>query len=184
MGLLMETMTITEAMAEIILIKKKLEKKRTTIGENLTRYEHMKDPFEESGGSSTMIREEFQSINDLEDKLVRIRTAIAKANLDTELTVEGELRSMAGWLAWRRDVADARRQHLKIASGSLAVEMKRVAERPQVTKDERSGETFLVKLIANWELKDLNAKAERVETISQRLDGLLSLKNATVMISF
>lgn len=180
----MESMTITEALAEIKLITKKVAKKREVIQGHLTRYEHLADPYAASGGSAQMIKEEIQSVGDLEDKLVRIREAISKANLETQVTVEGETRSIYGWLAWRREVAEESKNSFTRWYSGAANALKAAGERPQVTKEEATGITFLVKLVGNVDLKDLAQKAERVTTMVQRLDGLLSLKNATITISF
>jgi hypothetical protein len=58
-------LTITEALSEINLIKKKLVSKRGNVTQNLTRALHVKDPYESQGGSEAMIRAEVQSIADL-----------------------------------------------------------------------------------------------------------------------
>jgi hypothetical protein len=46
--------TITEALSEINLIKKKIEKKQQDVIGNLVRWEHLKDPFESVGGASSV----------------------------------------------------------------------------------------------------------------------------------
>ena len=81
--------TITEALAEIKTIGKRLEKKRESVKAYLARDSRVKDPLEKEGGSTEYVRKERQAISDLEKRVVTIRTAIAKSNLGTAVTIQG-----------------------------------------------------------------------------------------------
>jgi hypothetical protein len=76
-------LTITEALAEIKTINARLQKKRESIGTNLMRDSRIKDPMESEGGSEEFIRKETQAIDDLQKRIVSIRTAIQQQNLVT-----------------------------------------------------------------------------------------------------
>lgn len=180
----MEKMSITEALAEIKLIDKKIDKKNGTIEAHLYRFEHIKDPFEaEEGGSAGMVAREFQSIGDHYARLVRIRAAIAKANLETALTVEGETRSIYAWLVWKREVFLRAKNTYERAISSVLAQMKTTSERPMTHKND-AGEQILVRTTYHVKTKELGLVVEKMLTISERLDGLLSLKNATIQIEF
>ena len=73
----METITITEALADIKTIGKRVAKKQEFVGSYLARVEAAKDPHAAHGGSAKVIDSERQSISDLWRRVVTIRTAIA-----------------------------------------------------------------------------------------------------------
>lgn len=101
----MPQMTITEALADLKTIAKRIEKKCDFILASLARPEGARDPLEKEGGAEKRVAEERQAIHDLQEYMIKVRRAIQKANESTSITVEGESRSIADWLVWRREVA-------------------------------------------------------------------------------
>ena len=108
----MSKITITEALAEIRTIEKRLQKKREFILQFLHRQEALKDPLVQNGGSVKAIERERQAIGDLEERIVTIRRAVSIQNEETEVVVANISRSIADWLVWRRDVAPGQQQFL------------------------------------------------------------------------
>ena len=106
------TMTITEGLAEIKTIGKRLEKKRQFVSGYLFRQEMVKDPLEKDGGSVTAIKRERQGISDLEGRIIGIRRAIQKANTETLINLSSVSKSIADWLVWRREVAPGHQEFL------------------------------------------------------------------------
>src|SRR5277367_6394116 len=103
----MPPVTITEALAELKTIDKRIQKKREFVLGYLLRQEMFKDPLERDGGSVSAIKREMQSIRDLEERKIGIRRAIQQANERTNVTVGKQTRSIADWLVWKREVAPA-----------------------------------------------------------------------------
>lgn len=93
----MEKITITEALSEVNLIKKKIASKQNRITTALVRATHVADPFESEGGSKAMIKSELQGIHDLNRRLARIRAGISQANLETEITIGEDNRTIHDW---------------------------------------------------------------------------------------
>lgn len=175
--------TITEALAEIKTIGKRLAKKRDAVGSYLVRDCRLRDPQASSGGSRSFIEGELQSIRDLEARLIRIRSAIQRSNLDTQLTIEDCSMSVADWLTYRREVATGRGaflakivQTVEGARDRLAKESRRLVER------EYEAEEGKADVIVNVDEAELLRKIEQHETVLGILDGKLSLLNATTMI--
>src|SRR5688500_13494204 len=109
----MSKLTITEALAEIQTIEKRLAKKREWVSNNLFRPEQLRDPMsDKDGGIKAYLKAEIQSIQDLEDRKVRLRCAINRSNDSTLVVLAGRTWSVAEWLAWRREVASMRGQWL------------------------------------------------------------------------
>lgn len=172
----MTDMTITEALAEIKTINKRLISKRDFVKKNLMRSDAMKDPMEKDGGSAAVLKAEMQSIDDLEERIVELRRAIQKANDTTDLTIEGVTQSITDWLVWRREVSDNTRSFLK----SLLITIENVREQQRTWKSTVNEKP--ADIIVNLNEKSLADDYESMDKVLGQLDGLLSLKNATVMV--
>lgn len=178
----MQTMTITEALAGIKTIGKRLEKKRQFAEQFLARQEGLKDPLLREGGSVEALREARQSIDDLEEGIIRIRRAIAKANDVIELSVHGTMRTIAEWLIWRREVATGRQAFLgRLQQGIAAVRAQAQQKGWNVVRAEGDAQAQ-TDFIVNLDERALAAEIEGMEEILGILDGQLSLKNATTTV--
>lgn len=174
-------MTITEALAEIKTLTKRIESKRAFVRTYMVRLESLKDPFEKDGGSSKKLAEEMQAIQDLEQRIVDLRREINFVNDTTQVEIEGVKRTIAAWIIWRREVAPTRerfindiRLKLENARGSLR------AQPVYLTKSESEKPQDIV---VNVDEAALAKEAEQLKNILGQLDGQLSLKNATTMIN-
>jgi len=179
------TTTITEALAEIKVIEKRVASKQTFITQHLTRAENLKDPLIKDGGSDMVITREMQSLHDLREQAVRIRRQIAEANATTTVTLNGTTRTIADWLRWRRDVAPLERNFL--ASLVLTVERARqqaVNKGGALVSNVNIGDTKPSDIVVNMSEVELNRRHEELQAILETLDGQLSLKNATVTIEY
>lgn len=180
------SITITEALAEIKTLGKRVAKKREGVTPFLWRQDQMKDPLEKEGGSVEFIRREMQAIEDLEARIVTLRAAIAKANAETTLSVDGSTKTIADWLTWRREVAPGRQQFIttlrnQIASARQQAQQKGLgivsASATVVNADVKPTD-----LLINISEGELTIEADHLEEVLGVLDGQLSLKNATTTI--
>lgn len=173
-------MVVTEALAEIKTLNKRIEKKREAIGPYLLRRSVVLDPIKEEGGSSEFIRRERQAIEDLERRVVAIRTAIQKSNHVTSITIEGQERTIAEWLTWRKEIAPGRQTHLGFLRTTITKVRAEYQKKGGVVEQapEARDENVIVGLDEIALLKEI----EQMENILGQLDGLLSVKNATVML--
>jgi hypothetical protein len=175
--------TITEALAEIKTVQKRIASKREFVAAFLSRQDGIKDPLEKDGGSFQAIARERQAIGDLEGRIVAIRRGIQRVNDSTPITINGVSRSIADWLVWRRDVAPGHQQFLAAMRAKLnstrdqarkqgvnMIAATAVAEKPQ-------------DFVVNINEQDLAKEIEDLEDTLGQLDGQLSLKNATVAIA-
>lgn len=175
-------MTITEGLAEIKTINKRIEKKRQSVMDYLVRQDMVKDPLESQGGSRKFVTEERQAIGDLLRRIVQIRAAIQRVNASTLVTIGGEEKSIADWLVWRRECSTGHKAFLDrlrqtFVQARAAAQQKGVAVR---TTDQAEGKP--TDILVNLDEAALVAETERLEEVLGTLDGILSLKNATVMI--
>lgn len=167
--------TITEALAEIKTINKRLDKKRAFVLSHATRDDKLRDPLEKDGGSSSVLDQERQSIKDLETRVVRLRNAINVSNQSTTLTVAGDTRPVAEWLTWRREVMPAYRKFLVSLNSTIQ------SERHSASYGRR-GEDDQSNMVVNVDERALGEEAEKLEEILGSLDGQLSLLNATTAV--
>lgn len=169
-------MTVTEGLQEIKTLKARVAKRRVTALPYVARPENMVDPFAKEGlTSEQFIQQERQGIADLEKRIVRIRTAIQRVNLDSKLEVDGVQGTVADWLVWRREVAQGAAQFLAQIAQRVG------AAREQGTFGQRS-KAEMVNIVATVSEKDLAADIEQMEKTLGQLDGRLSLHNATAVI--
>jgi hypothetical protein len=179
----MGTMTITEGLAEIKTIGKRIEKKRTFVLNYVARQNMFVDVLAKEGGSAAAIERERQAIKDLEERIITIRRAIQIENGKASITIAGITMTVADWLVWRREVAPGRQRFL----GQIQERINRVREEakkigyktgPAPTDPSDALGDIGVYLPE----KELSAEVERLEEILGTLDGLLSLRNATLTI--
>ena len=173
--------TITEALAEIKTIGKRIEKKRAGIMPFLARQDGVKDPHDKDGGSTQFIENERQSIADLSKRVIALRRGIQRANDVTEITVGELTMTISDWLTWRREVAPGQKAFL----GQLAAQVagaRQQAQKMGAQVAAAGAATQPQDFIININEKELAAQIDTLEEILGTLDGQLSLKNATVMI--
>lgn len=176
----MSKITITEALAEIPTIVKRIEKKQNFIGNYLYRQSAIRDPHEKDGGSAALIEKEMQSIKDLQTRVISIRSAIQKANQENTITIDGETRPITDWLTWRREISQGQKDFLGRVSSMLSNMRQEAMKKGLSIVDKDNG--YSADYVVNVNEKELSEKIENIETVLGTLDGQLSLKNATVLI--
>ncbi len=175
------TMTITEALAELKTLSKRVAKKREFVGQYLLRQEMIKDPLEKDGGSESVVASERQAIGDLENRLIKIRGAIQRANEETIVAINGSERPISDWLVWRREVAPNQQAFLGSMQRAIA-STRQEAMQKGLTVGAGGETTKPQDVVVNLNEKALCEEIEGLEETLGVLDGLLSLKNATVMV--
>jgi hypothetical protein len=177
----MSKITITEALAEVPTISKRIEKKQEFIRSFLSRQSAVRDPHEKDGGSSVLIQRELQGIKDLQQRLIDIRSTIQNANAENTITVEGTTRTIADWLTWRREVAPGEQRFTQTLFSQLQ-QLRQQAQQKGVNVLASDKGEFSADFVVNINEKELADKLENLEVVLGTLDGQLSLKNATIMI--
>lgn len=174
-------LTITEALAEIKTIKARILKKRENAMRYFARDSRLRDPLADDGGSIEYVKRERQGIADLEERLVKIRSAIQAVNLATNLTLGEKTRALADWLNWRRDVSNDARAFLGQMTSTLARARQEAQKQGMTVSDKDSGAAAPEIIVAVNE-RHLAAEVEAIETLLGDLDGKLSLLNATTVV--
>ena len=173
-------MTITEALAEMKTLAKRVEKKQEAIAPYLLRQSIVLDPLTDVGGSKEHIRRERQAIDDMERRMVGIRTGIQKVNQTTLITVEGETKTITEWLTWRKEIAPIRQKFLQKMHGSIRKVREDFSKKGGVVAEDVK--SVDINVTVNVDEAALLKEIEHMETVLGQLDGQLSLKNATVMV--
>lgn len=175
----MASITITEALAEIKTIGKRIEKKRQFVGQYLVRQEIVRDPLENQGGSKAALTAELQGVRDLEERIVALRRGIAGINASVTLTVGTTTRTIGDWLTWRREVAPGRKASIANLRQTLINFRTQQAQKGMTVRTEPTADPTDKDIIVNVDELALGREAETIEEVLGTLDGLLSLKNAT-----
>jgi hypothetical protein len=177
----MSKLTITEALAEVKTIDKRIHKKREFIGSYLIRQAALKDPLEKDGGTHKAIAEAVQSVDDLNERKIGIRRSISMANAMTDITVCGHTRPIADWLTWKREVAPGMQMYFNSVRNGIENVRKEAVRKEAVVvgadADAKPGD-----IIVHLNEKELAENIEELEEILGTLDGQLSLTNATTTV--
>lgn len=176
-------MTITEALAEIKTITKRISSKREFIETYQLRIDSLKDPLEKDGGSAKAVAEAAQAVADLETRMVALRSAIASANESNTIALEGVEKSISDWLIWRREIAPGQERFMIGLASKLASARNSVAGQKYRWGSDTKQDDKPVDIIVNIDETKLNADREKMKNILGQLDGQLSLKNATIMLT-
>lgn len=178
----MAQLTITEALAELKVLDKRITKKREFVASFLARQDMLKDPHEKDGGSAEVLKRELQGVADLETRIVAIRHAINDANLSTPIVVAGVSRPVGDWIIWKREVAPRRQAFLTEIANRLETLRKTAAQKNVGVVQAGSPTAAPSDIIVNINEKDLAREREDLDAALETLDGQLSLKNATTFI--
>lgn len=174
-------MTITEALAEIKTLVKRIQSKREYVNMYMVRLESLKDPLEKDGGSAKIIEQEMQAIADLEKRLVDLRVGISFTNEITYIEIEGMNKTIAQWLVWRREVAPMRQKWVIQLRLKLENARNQLRNTP-VYLTKQNPEEKPQDMVVNVDEAALAKEAEQLQNILGQLDGQLSLKNATIEV--
>lgn len=185
----MAKMAITEALQEIKTVNSRIAKKRDAVLKYVVRDSRIRDPFASEGGSEEWVRRERQGLKDLEDRIVAIRVHIQISNLSGQVKVQGVSKSVAQWLAWRREVAQGQKQFLGTIAQSIQITRQNIQSKGGkiVAAALASATVNLEKdapvevIVTVNEMENLE-EIEALEQVLGELDGKLSLFNATTVI--
>jgi len=176
----MTEITITEALADIPTIEKRIEKKQDFILNYLYRQSSIRDPHEKDGGSGVLIERERQAIADLQKRLIKIRSSIQKANAENTITINGQTRTIVDWLTWRREVAPKEQYFLQELINKINTMRTKAMRQGVSVTDKDAG--FSSDYVVNINERELAQQIEELEIILGTLDGQLSLINATTKV--
>jgi len=180
-------MTITEGLAEIKTIVKRIAKKQDAVLDLVWRFEGIKDSMLKEGGAEPYVKTEMQAIEDLDTRILSIRQAINRVNGVETITLQGTVRNISEWLIWRREIVQRRKEFFD----ALAAKIQDAKSRAQKAGNQvyassgvvpGPGEAKIQDITLNISELEINKERERIETILGELDGQLSLKNATVQL--
>lgn len=174
-----KTITITEALAELKTIGKRIQSKQAFIRENVIRQENLRDPLEKQGGSPKLVSEEGQSIVDLCARVVKIRIAIQQANNSHSIRIGEWEQTIAEWLVWRREVLPFQLKYMQGLLNLIHDTRDSSGTRGRRMMNEESKIDYVVNLDENA----LRSEVEFIQEVEGQLDGQLSLKNATITVT-
>ena len=193
-------MTCTQALAELKLVDKRIEKKI-----NNSTFVSFEGEFRKRNVNVNNATSDYQSINDLIKRRTKIKAALIASNAITRVSINGEEMSVAEAIETKSTIKHKKRllQELKSQYGSINNEIERenakhrrnIEDRySKPTDDKKEDNNFTeiskkymelngVKIVdpieIDTKIKELEAYIEGFET---QVDYVLSVKNATTEI--
>lgn len=180
-----QRLTVTEALAEIKTLGNRIAKRRENIQPYLFRQRMVEDPLagDLEGGSVEFIRRERQGAADLEERLVALRTAIQAMNQRETITIDGETRTIAAWLTWRKEILPGQRSFLQALRNKIDAVRKEAGQKQVgIVNVDASSNAKYADVLVNVSEANLARDIEHLELVVGTLDGQLSLKNATTTL--
>jgi hypothetical protein len=177
----MPTLTISDALAEVQTIRRRIDQKQQLIAAYLLREAKYRDPLGAEGGSAAVLAREWASVRALHERTVLLRRLIQNAYERTLITFGEQTRSLADWLAWRREVSARRAGFLRTLSTRIRGARARAALHARAFPSE-SGRDKPADVIVHLNEQELAREAETLEELLGNLNGQLGLKNATITI--
>lgn len=175
--------TITEALAEIKTLTKRIESTRDFVLKYGVRQGSTIDPLDDGGGSHVVVPQKLQSLKDLLMRKVAIRTAINEVNAATPLTVSGKTMSVAEWIIWRRDVFPAEIQAYR-ALQSKVLDARHQCQNANIRLIEDGKPPERVNEAGCFiPESEISNHIEKLVEIESTLDGQLSLVNAITRVT-
>lgn len=176
-------LTITQALAKINVLKKRIENKAAFVREHVARQKMYEDPFAAEGGTPKEIVSAQDSIRKNSESVIKLRCAINASNTLTYVEAAHLRRSIAAWLIWKREVEPSERT--RVAALLEAIKRTRetaASKKVQVVSHDGEAQEPL-DLMINIDEKALRLKASLLDDITGELDGELSQSNATTTIN-
>jgi large subunit ribosomal protein L7/L12 len=177
----MPTFTVAEALAEIETIGRRLDRKQQLVSAHLLRDQQYRDPLRLEGGSAATLTREMETIRALHERKILLRRLIQNAYERTMVTFGNQTRSLADWLAWRRDVSTRQTCFLNTVASHITAARSRAARsfarRSGGLAGDKPGD-----VIVHLNEQELAQQRETLVELLGYLAGQLTLKNATLTI--
>lgn len=174
--------TITEALAELKTLDKRIESTRDFILRYGIRQGSTIDPLADEGGSDAEIPRRMQSLSDLLQRKVDIRTAINAVNATTTLEVAGIKRTVAEWIVWRREAFKQELDAYQRLQQQITAARKDCANKNLTIREDGQQPTKVTEVSCFIKEGQIQKNIERLTTIESTLDGQLSRINATTTV--
>lgn len=100
----MRSITVSEALTEVKLIYRRISSAKEMAKQYATCPAKEIDPLAAEGKTSRdFVLAQINSIQDLVSNLTKIRSVIAAANAQTNMTIMGQTKSVQDWLKWKSE---------------------------------------------------------------------------------
>lgn len=174
--------SITEALAELKTIDKRIQAAAEFISKYAIRQGSTIDPLDDEGGSHVIVPQKMQSITDLLERKLAIRTAINKVNAVTNVTVCGVTKTVAEWIVWRRECSGKELLHLTNFQRGIMDARQQCNAKQMTLKDDGTQPSKVTEVSSFIKELALQKRIEWIHEVNGTLDGKLSLVNATTLV--
>jgi hypothetical protein len=174
--------SITEALAELKTIDKRIASAVEFINKYNIRQGSTIDPLDDEGGSHVVIPQKMQSITDLLERKLAIRTAINKTNAITNVTVCGVTKTIAEWIVWRRECSGKELVALQGFQRGILDARQQCLSKQMTLKDDGTQPSKVTEVSSFIKELPLAKRMDWIREVESTLDGKLSLTNATTLV--
>ena len=174
--------TITEALAELKTLDKKIESSKKFVMDYSVRQGTTIDPLDDEGGSDKVIPQKMQSIDNLLERKIAIRKAINASNQNAVVEINKVKRTVEEWLIWKRDVYQKEMAFLESLQRKIVDARSQCVAKGMTLRDDGGQPSKVTEVSSFIKESNLQRRIEETREIYGVLDGKLSLFNATTTI--
>ena len=175
--------TITEALQELKTIDKRIASAKDFVLSYGVRQGTTIDPLDLEGGSHKAVPAKLDSIRDLLERKVSIRSAINAKNASTEVTVSGQTRTVADWIIWRREAFKQEIEAWAALQRKVLDARQQCASKNIQLKEDGSQPSKVNEAACFIPEGAISKRIQQLQEIESTLDGKLSVVNATTTIT-
>ena len=172
-------MKIIEAMRKIKDLTRKAEDLRGKVGKYCADYSHQEPVYLDQ---KSQVTEWLQAHSDVLKEISRLRIAIQKTNLETNVDIEigGQTvtKCIAGWIHRRVDLAN----HEKVAWAALKGSLLKINGMEMGVAKDKDGKDIPTKVRRYYDPKTRDAKVEEFTSEPSLINGRLEVVNAVTDI--
>lgn len=171
-------MTIASALKELKHIDAKAAKRIRRIGELSAGLSNMKPEFDTVDAQTEKVKSLVQSVEDLVQRKFELKQAVMRANLDTKVSWGGKDYTLQEVLLMKESGRGESGYSLLLSM----LKALKVDHRVEAEAQRQSGEKQKVEVVRYFDVKQRDAKEDKLLDLMQNLDNLIEHANFTTMI--
>lgn len=168
-------LTIVEGLKRLRIIEKKIESNNADVVRYASGLSNRKPVFETEERQQEEVKSLTQSSIDLVTEYLKLKRRIDLTNLQVEIEIEGETRTIAEWLIVKRKIADIMIGIYRSLSDSTATTMKR--------DDRFDGQGKPAHIVRYYKEEEKMKRLRHWQDLKAAIDGRLEVVNATTNLA-
>jgi hypothetical protein len=177
------TITISEALQELKTIDKRIIAAKDFVLSYGIRQGSTIDPLDLEGGSHKVVPAKLDSLRDLLERKLAIRSAINAKNSMVNITIAKQTRTVADWIVWRREAFKIELESWQALQRKVLDARQQCLTKGMSLKEDGTQPSKVNEVGCFITEGTISSRINQLNEIESTLDGKLSVVNATTTIT-